>query len=201
VAAWPEVGTGLAPSARCSRRPDGAASWDVRPSWSTSVPRSRRPSRRSPLCGSLVRAGSGRAPCSTWSPNRRGDARCECVRLDGRELAASPRGVIDTLRGALDAPPGTSPPAPHAGSLVLLIDAYERLSALDGWIRTWLLPGLPADTPTVLASRDPPAPGWRSDPAWRHLSRVVSLRNLGPDEGRRYLSACGVDPAARTVAA
>ncbi len=118
------------------------------------------------------------------------------VRLDGRELAPSPREVSDVLRGALDAPPGERSPAPSAGRLVLLIDAYERLGALDRWIRTGLLPGLPADTLTVIASRDPPPPDWRSDPAWRDLLRVVSLRNLGPDESRRYLSACGVAPAA-----
>jgi hypothetical protein len=118
------------------------------------------------------------------------------VRLDGRQLAPSSREVTDALRAALDAPPGRAPPAPSSGWLVLLIDAFERLEALDGWFRTWLLPGLPADTLTVVASRAPPSPGWRSDPAWRDLLRVVSLRNLGPDESRRYLSVCGVAPAA-----
>ena len=74
------------------------------------------------------------------------------VRLDGRELAPSPREVTDVLRRALDAPPGDGPPAPSAGRLVLLIDAYERLGSLDGWVRTGLLPGLPADTVTVIAA-------------------------------------------------
>jgi hypothetical protein len=104
------------------------------------------------------------------------------VRLDGRELAPAPREVRSAL--------------PETGRLVLLIDAYERLLALDGWIRTGLLPGLAADTLTVIAGRDPPGPEWRSDPAWRRLLRVVALRNLGPEESRRYLSACGVEPAA-----
>ena len=47
----------------------------------------------------------------------------------------------------------------------------------------------------ILAGRAPPGPGWRADPAWHDLFRVVSLRNLGPDESRDYLVACGVDPA------
>jgi hypothetical protein len=104
------------------------------------------------------------------------------VRLDGRELAPSPRAVTEAIRAA----------AAPRGRLVLLLDAYERLAKLDGWVRTRLLPTLPADTVTVVAARGPPSPEWRSDPAWL---RVVSLRNLDPDESRRYLSACGVEPA------
>ena len=65
------------------------------------------------------------------------------VRLDGRELAPSPREVTDTLRGALDAPPGDGPPAPPAGRLVLLIDAYERLGALDAGSAPGCCPACP----------------------------------------------------------
>ena len=46
-----------------------------------------------------------------------------------------------------------------------------------------------------MAGREPPGPAWRADPAWRDLLRVVSLRNLGPEESRSYLRACGVDEA------
>ena len=118
------------------------------------------------------------------------------VRLDGRELTPSPREVSEVLRAALGASPldGGSPPAQPR--LVLLIDAYDRLGDLDDWTRTTLLPALPADALTVIATRSPPAAGWRSDPAWRGLLRVVSLRNLSPEETRSYLSACGVAPAA-----
>ena len=118
------------------------------------------------------------------------------VRLDGRELTPSPREVSEVLRAALGASPLDGGAPPTETRLVLFIDAYDRLGDLDGWIRTTLLPALPADTLTVIATRNLPAGGWRSDPAWRGLLRVVSLRNLGPQESRRYLSACGVDPAA-----
>jgi hypothetical protein len=118
------------------------------------------------------------------------------VRLDGRELTPSPREVSEVLRAALGASPLDERSAPTEAPLVLLIDAYDRLDVLDGWIRTALLPALPTDALTVIAARNLPAAGWRSDPAWRGLVRVVSLRNLGPQETRSYLSACGVDPAA-----
>ena len=118
------------------------------------------------------------------------------VRLDGRELTPSPREVGEVLREALGASPLDERSVPTEGRLVLLIDAYDRLGVLDDWIRTTLLPALPADALTVIAARNLPAAGWRSDPAWHGLLRVVSLRNLGPEESRSYLSKCGVDPAA-----
>jgi AAA ATPase domain len=111
------------------------------------------------------------------------------VRLDGRELPSSPRVALEVVRAALGTAQGDE------GRLVLLFDAYERLGALDDWVRTWLLPRLPATALTVVASRRLPGPAWRADPAWRELLRVVSLRNLGPEESRSYLRACGVDEA------
>jgi hypothetical protein len=108
------------------------------------------------------------------------------ARLDGRDVAPSPRAVLEVLDAAISAP---------EGRMVLLIDAYERLDAIDDWVRSRLLPRLPATALTVVAGRHPPGPAWRADPAWRELLRVVGLRNLGPDAGRSYLRACGVDEA------
>ena len=76
-----------------------------------------------------------------------------------------------------------------------MFDTYERLASLDEWIRTWLVPRLPATALTVLAGRAAPDSAWRADPAWRELLRVVSLRNLSPAASRQYLRVCGVDPA------
>ncbi len=114
------------------------------------------------------------------------------VRLDARELVASPSAVLSAI-GATVAVPDEGPIVPTTGRLVLLIDAYERLAPVDDWVRDQLVPRLPATALTVLASRVPPAPGWRSDAAWRDLLRVVSLRNLDPDDARRYLDASGVE--------
>jgi hypothetical protein len=43
----------------------------------------------------------------------------------------------------------------------------------------------------VIAGRQPPS-RWLTDPGWRELLRVVSLRNLRPDETRDYLRVEGV---------
>jgi hypothetical protein len=123
------------------------------------------------------------------------DAGARVVRLDGRDLVPSPPAVLQAL-GVLEVPEeeGAIAGLSNSGRLVVLFDTYERLSPLDDWLRTRLLPRLPATALTVVAGRTPPDSSWRADPAWRDLLRVVSLRNLTPEESRRYLQACGVDP-------
>jgi len=119
------------------------------------------------------------------------------VRVDGRDLVPSPPAALEALRGVLQVPDGEGAivgPS-DSGRLVVLFDTYERLGPLDDWVRTRLLPRLPATALTVVAGRRPPGSAWRADPAWRELLRVVSLRNLSPQESRQYLHACGVDPA------
>ena len=125
------------------------------------------------------------------------DAGASVVRLDGRDLVPSPPAMLEALSGVFEVPDGDGAIVGPSGSgrVVLLLDTYERLGPLDDWMRTRLLPRLPATALTVVAGRTPPGSAWRADPAWRELLRVVSLRNLSPAESRQYLRACGVDPA------
>ncbi|MGH9263769.1 MAG: ATP-binding protein [Acidimicrobiales bacterium] len=106
------------------------------------------------------------------------------VRIDGHAVPPTRAAVLETW-------PAADPEG--GGPLVVLIDAYERLAPLDGWIRTTLLPRLPVSAITVMAGRAPPSDAWRADPAWRDLLRIVSLRNLTPAESRAYLRASDVD--------
>jgi len=105
----------------------------------------------------------------------------EAVRVDARALDASPeafRAAVGDLSGA--------------ARRVVLLDTYELLTPLDGWLRTQFLPSLPADALLVIAGRQPPSAEWTADPGWLDLLRVVSLRNLPPDDARAYLHAAGV---------
>ena len=120
---------------------------------------------------------------------------CEVVRLDGRDLPPAPLAVLEALHDLVDLSGGDQAAPAVDRRLVLLLDSYERLAPLDGWLRTWLLPRLPATTVTLIASRAPPDLAWRADPAWRDLLRIVALRNLRPEETREYLRASIVDPA------
>ena len=115
------------------------------------------------------------------------------VRLDGRDLAASPGAILNAMRQVVEVP-DVGPIRGPSDRLVLLIDSYERLAPVDDWIREGLVPRLPVAAITVLAGRTPPELGWRADPAWRDLLRVVTLRNLAPADSHTYLEACGVDP-------
>jgi hypothetical protein len=105
--------------------------------------------------------------------------------------------VLEALRRVLHVPDGDDAIVAPSDTrrLMVLLDTYERLGPLDDWLRTRLLPRLPATALTVVAGRTPPSSHWRADPAWRDLLRVVSLRNLSPRESRQYLHACGVDTA------
>jgi len=125
------------------------------------------------------------------------DAGASVVRLDGRDLVPSSPAVLEALRGVLQVPDGEGAIVGPSDSdrVVVLLDTYERLAPLDEWVRTRLLPRLPATALTVVAGRTPPSSAWRADPAWRELLRVISLRNLGPQESRQYLHACDIDPA------
>ena len=57
-----------------------------------------------------------------------------------------------------------------------MIDTFERIAHLDGWLRETLLPELPDTTRVVIAARVPPDPAWTSDALWREGARVISMR-------------------------
>jgi hypothetical protein len=121
--------------------------------------------------------------------------RAHIVRLDGRHLPVSAQAVLDRLGESLPVPEGEGPIGSGVDRIVLLIDSYDHLAPLDDWLRTRLMPRLPRSALTVIAGRTAPSAAWRADPAWRDLLRVVSLRNLSPQECREYLGRCGVPPA------
>lgn len=102
------------------------------------------------------------------------------VLIDGREVDASPSGFRDAV----------GPDLPAEG--VLLVDGYEHLAPIDGWIRGEFLPALGVTAIVVLAGRDPPAAAWRVDAGWRHVLAVHALDPFGPDESDDLLARAGV---------
>ena len=75
---------------------------------------------------------------------------------------------------------------------VLLLDTFEAAVGLEEWLREQFVPALPACALVVVAGRNGPGGAWRRDPGWGDLLRVVSLRNLGPDDARAFLRGAGV---------
>ncbi|GAB4323612.1 MAG: ATP-binding protein [Dehalococcoidia bacterium] len=120
------------------------------------------------------------------------------IYLDGHDTQPSPHGFTFALSQALDLPHDSDPLGTLSTQhrLIVFIDTFETLEPLQDWLRNQFLPLLPADTIVVIAGRNAPAEPWRSDPGWAGLSRIISLRNLRPEESRALLAARGV-PAAR----
>jgi hypothetical protein len=122
--------------------------------------------------------------------------------LDGRSVEPSPAGVLLGLRRVLGLSDTTSPldALCALSRSVVLLDTCETLAPLDGWFRETFLPQMPARTLVVMAGRNAPAPGWRTDGGWGGLFRVISLRNLLPDESRALLRSRGVPEAQHPAA-
>ncbi len=112
------------------------------------------------------------------------DAGRTVVALDGRAVDCSPEGFRGTFDDALT--PRT------AGPFALLVDGYDRLFALDDWMRQTFIPSLPSDCVVVLVSRDPPAAPWRTDLGWRALSGVCRLGPLDDSESADLLTRFAV---------
>ena len=87
------------------------------------------------------------------------------VRIDGRNIEASPLGFIVALNRALGVDRcELSTAIEHwAMGAVLLVDTYELLTSLDDWLRETLLPQLPARSLVVIAGRHEPGTTWRTD--------------------------------------
>ena len=120
------------------------------------------------------------------------------VRLDGREVDPSPEGFETAVRSAVgQTNPTMNRSRSCSAGAVLLVDGYEQLTPIDGWLRDDFVPGLGADTVVVLAGRDPPTAPWRTDPGWRQLVAVHHLERFDPAESGELLAHADVAPAVR----
>ena len=122
------------------------------------------------------------------------------IYIDGRNIEPTSGGLLNALRHAAlavtsslviaegDASAVWQALNTHQKRCVILIDTYETLAPLDGWLRDELLPNMPENVLLVLGGRQAPSPAWRADPVWNTLIRPMPLRNLNPDESRVYLA-------------
>ncbi|PAP75504.1 ATP-binding protein [Rubrivirga marina] len=103
------------------------------------------------------------------------------ARLDGRDLDPTPVAFAEAADAALSA---------DADRRILLVDTYEQIEPLDGWLRRTFVPGLRASDLVVLAGRNRPSADWRT--AWPGEAVEIELRALAPDEAATYLSDRGI---------
>ncbi len=111
------------------------------------------------------------------------------VRVDGREIEPSPSAFVRAVTAGLGDAAGL------AGVGVLVVDGFERLNLLDGWLRNDFLVTAPADLTTVLVGRRPPNLAWRTSPGWRHLVAELAVGPLDAAGARLLVDRRGLPPA------
>ena len=119
----------------------------------------------------LLREFARRATAAGW----------DTFAVEGRELPPAP----DALDGTLSAARASSHP-------LILIDTYERMTGLDGYLRSTLLPSLPGSAVIVIASRVAPDPAWLTG-IWEGVATELPLHTLSPKDALRLLVANGLD--------
>lgn len=112
--------------------------------------------------------------------------------VDGRNFEATPGGFLAALNMAMQLDPAASglealSAASSQHRQVILIDTYEILTPIDGWLREVFLPQLPENVLVVIAGQRPLSSEWRTDSGWQCLFRTIPLRNLTPQESLAYL--------------
>jgi hypothetical protein len=127
--------------------------------------------------------GIGKSALLTAYAETAREAGFTVAQVDGGRIRPTAAGIQAAIGEALPADGDDLDP----DRTVVIMDAAERLEPVESWLREEFLPSLPAETLVVIAGRRPPGEGWRSDPGWRELLRVLSLRNLSGDAVRSLL--------------
>jgi hypothetical protein len=124
--------------------------------------------------------GIGKSTLLREVARRAGERGRSCIAVDGRELGPAPGMLEAAMREATQ----------HSRPVVLL-DSYERMTALDPYLRGELLPALPDQALVVLAGRGTPDPAWFSG-GWEAVSARLDLSGLAPADAQRLLAAHGL---------
>jgi DNA-binding CsgD family transcriptional regulator len=118
--------------------------------------------------------------------------------LDARHVEPTADGVLAAMSDRLGTPCRTPDQVGDAMAesriATLVIDSYERFVVADGWLRNELLPALPADTTTILVSRNPPNVAWRTAPGWRHRIAELVVGPLTHSDAAELVARHGLSP-------
>ncbi|MBS1862621.1 MAG: AAA family ATPase [Actinobacteria bacterium] len=107
----------------------------------------------------------------------------QLVWIDGRDIAPAP----DQLEDALGAPP-------QRGRPLVVLDSFEHVEALGGYLRRVLLPALPPGAAVLIGSRRAPGPEWAPRAEAGFLA--LALAPLRPEASTEVLRRHGLDAAA-----
>ena len=120
------------------------------------------------------------------------------VRIDATGVSPEPNAILAALADALglNEPAGTLEELvarfPSDRSSVLVVDSFENLEPMNGWVRDTLLPALPSQVTVVLAGRQAPDTRWTTHPLWFDAMRSIGLGSLSRADSAHLLDVHGV---------
>ena len=112
--------------------------------------------------------------------------------IDGRDVDLSPEGLTAAIAHELKRSDLHVDTVGEVSGVTLLVDHYEQLTPVDGWVRDRLLPQLPADGIAVLAGRHTPSAEWRRTAGWRDVVAVLRLDTLEELDRKEFLRRTGL---------
>jgi hypothetical protein len=120
------------------------------------------------------------------------------VRMDARWCEPSPAALCRAISREIGASESEDSAIVAASlsrglqRILLMFDSYESFRLVDSWLRQVFLPSLGDSVRTILCSREPPRPAWRTAPAWRGLFDSMLLETFSPEVALEYLTSQGV---------
>jgi hypothetical protein len=119
--------------------------------------------------------------------------------LDSRTIEPTERAFLHELNrviGGDSVTPGQA--AARLGAIgsrvILILDAYEVLRAMDTWLRHSFVPILPENVRVIFAGRDQPVSAWYTSPGWNELFQAIELGPLSDSDAIDLLRESGVPP-------
>ncbi len=124
--------------------------------------------------------GIGKSTLLRAMGRRATEAGYQVLPLDGRDLQPFPNVLDDALA-----------PAMADDRTLVVIDSYEMISSLDGWLREVVVPELRDSTLVVFGSRQRPSPSW-FEGGWDAVFESMALEGLSTGDLRALAHANGV---------
>jgi hypothetical protein len=123
------------------------------------------------------------------------------IRLDCRDVEPTAEGALSAIAAAIgggiaaDLSEISQYLGRGARRVVVAFDTYETFGLLDTWLRQTLMPALPDSAITLMASREPPSPGWTTSPGWAGMFREIELEGLDESQSLEMLQSRGLSEA------
>ena len=125
-----------------------------------------------------------------------------CASIEASAVPATPTGIVAAIAEELALIETTVTLREIGGAMtsldcrLFIIDSFDAMEEMSGWVREKLLPTLPAEVKIILAGRNAPDTQWTAHPLWSEAMRCIQLTSLSSNQSSRLLEAHAVDKRA-----